>query len=273
MGPSHSQVLEKATNFETMDESQGLYPDLNMGVENCQSYPYHNYSVNGLSNVHEDFQFLVQKSSLCLSRKFEGREAPKFAQQKLKELFKLLLSPKKKTVACTFGEYHSFFAVSNSGLNPDDIGPGGVFLDMPEPPSIYMDTNRMAGNFPLNMDEDDIDGFYNFYGDSLKDVVVESGKRNPLYHKTENSSSLLFHEMMHWTGLSHHPDEYPDLVYLSQLCCFQHDSISENQRQRACEILYEPKFWSGTKDQRLQALKAQSIHEEVNQLIDQYHGR
>lgn len=266
-----SALEEKSQSFRQLNSQDGVFPEIHLHVENCQEYPYYGMGSNGPQNFKEDFIQLIRQSKQCLLQENQGRQLPTFVKTKVTELYQLLTAPRNKTVACTFGEYDSFYAVSNSGLNPNDHGPNGVFLDMPRAPSIFMDTNRIAGNFPLGIDSDDVKKIKRFYGDKLNGVEILPGKRNPMVGRIANSASLLFHEMLHWVELTHAQKDYPDLVYLSQICCFDHPSINREQRQMACEILYNDDYWSGSKDQRRNKLAEDSIPVKQKMLIQLYH--
>lgn len=266
-----SSLEQKSKDFRLLNSQNGVFPEIHLRVENCKDYPYYGVDSNGPQNFREDFMKLIEQSKQCFFKKNKGRNLPVFVENKVTELYQLLLTSKDKTVACTFGEYNSFYAVSNSGLNQNDYGPNGVFLDMPKPPSIFMDTNRMAGNFPLGMDSEDIRNFRQFYGQRLNNVEIQSGKRNPLAGRVENSASLLFHEMLHWVGLSHSQKGYPDLVYLSQICCFNHPSIDVKKQQKACKIFYNDNYWSGSKEQRKRKMDEDSIPAQQKILIQHYH--
>lgn len=267
-----NKLIEKSEHFYSHQPGDGEFAALNLQVLNCDSYPYYGYSINGVYNLEKDFKSLLQQTKQCLNTKGGNKQLPSFVHSTFTHFYDILNSSDEKTIACTYGQYNSFYAISYSGKDPDNRGPNGVFDDMPAPPSLLLDTNRMSGNFPLNMSPKKIDNFHKFYGSKLNGTEVVPGKRNPMFSRINNSSSLLFHEILHWTGLGHFPGGYPDLVYLSQLCCFDHDNLGPDAQKVACDIMWDERNWNPNTKERVQHLKDQSTFKKIKHLIELYHG-
>lgn len=264
-------LIQKSESFHSPFPGDGFFPEINLQVQNCDSYPHYGYSRNGADKIAEDFNFLLQQTKQCLSHKGNGQPLPDFVESTFSNFYQVLLSERQKTMACTYGVYNSFYAVSNAGIEPDNEGPNGVFNDMPPPPSLLMDTNRMSGNFPVQMSERNIENFHRFYGLRLNGVEVTPGQRNPLISRVNNSASLLFHELFHWTGLKHFPKDYPDLVYLSQICCFEHENLDSDVQKKACNMMWDENNWDSNSERRMQHLRNNSIFDEVKDMINKYH--
>lgn len=84
-------------------------------------------------------------------------------------------------------------------------------------------------------------------------------------------SSLVFHEMFHWTESTHFPKKYPDIVYLSQFCCFPQEDHNEEDREFSCEVLEEERAWQIDESHRLEFIKENDIQRKVKDLISKYH--
>ncbi|MCR9204106.1 MAG: hypothetical protein NXH75_05990 [Halobacteriovoraceae bacterium] len=227
--------------------------DINLKIKDCESYPYYNSQVEqreGNETLRRDLNMALQVGKSCLA---QNDFAP-FVVEKFKHLYSIVEGRQEKTLTCNYGVTNSYYAVA------DD-----------ENLSVIFDTNRMAGNFPLNLDEDDRRNFVRFYGDRLQLEDVISGTRNPLIGYIEDPMALVFHEIFHWTGSTHHPKKYPDIVYLAQFCCFPQVEHTAQEQAFMCGLLEERAAWQEDELKRLEYLKSHNIQNKIKELIRKYH--
>lgn len=248
--------------YEVSDEGLSLNHDFLL--KSCETYPYY----RSIETPTEGSHVLANHLQLALATVHQCRSHQDFTPmvtEALDQLIDIIESSQKKTLMCNYGVTNSYFAVAS---DPDVI----VQQDtLPPHPSVIFDTNRMAGNFNLHMDEQDRENTIRFYGGKLTREEIIPGMPHPFRKSITNPMSLVFHEMLHWTGHSHHPKENLDIVYLTQLCCFQHEEISETKRNRTCELLNDPRAWQANLEKRVQYIEDNDLQNEVKRLIRDYH--
>lgn len=227
--------------------------DLNFKIKDCESYPYYNSQqeqTEGNKTIINDLRIALQTGKSCLS----NHDFAPYVVEKFNYLYSIIEGRSEKTLTCNYGVTNSYYAVS------DD-----------ENLSVIFDTNRMAGNFPVHMDEEDRINFIRFYGSQLELDQVIAGTRNPFIGYIEDPVALVFHEMFHWTGSTHFPKKYPDIVYLSQFCCFPQVEHTAQEQAFACSLLEERAAWQEDEISRIEFLKNNDIQKKVKALIETYH--
>ncbi len=248
------------------EEESTLLLNYNFQINKCETYPYFrsiNPETEGNFILAKNLKASFRKISHCV----EKNEFHPFVFNTLNELYHILQSDQIKTLTCNYGVTHSYFAVAS---DPETIQqrPG-----LPSHPSVLFDTNRMAGNFRVHMDEEDIKNTLLFFGARLNRQDIIPGMPHPFRKRIGNPTSLVFHEMFHWTGHSHYPKDNLDIVYLTQFCCFSHSEHSSQQKERACELLRDKSAWQKDLSQRKAYIKRNLLHKEVQSLIDAYHNQ
>lgn len=255
-------------SFSHAKETEILVEDYNLIINKCETYPYFNARVDqkdGNRFLKRDFFQVIQTAQSCV----EKHHFSSYVVNKFQMLFRILESQKVKTLTCNYGVTNGYYAVASSQRDEDEQGhqdPG-----LPPHPSALFDTNRMAGNFPVSMTLEEKEKFVAFYGGDLSLEEIIPGTRNPKLSYIQDPASLVFHEMFHWTESFHFPKEYPDIVYLTQFCCFPQDKHSSQEVAWACELLEKRDAWQKDKEKRLEFLSKENIQEKVKKLISKYH--
>jgi hypothetical protein len=270
-----SSVVTWATDLDQLSRSlfdvykfnmKGLELNHDFLLKSCETYPYY----RSIDTPTKGSHVLADHLQLALATVHQCRSLQDFTSmvnESLDKLIKIIESPEKKTLMCNYGVTNSFFAVAS---DPDVIDQQH---NLPAHPSVIFDTNRMAGNFNVHMNERDIENTVRFYGGLLTREEIIPGMPHPFRKSITNPMSLLFHEMLHWTGHSHYPKENLDVVYLTQLCCFHHEEINELKRNRTCEILSDPQAWQENREKRIQYIEDHNLQNEVKSLIRDYHTK
>lgn len=138
----------------------------NLTIKNCETYPYYNSQrdqLNGNETLFADFQ----KALLTMKQCQKTHSFSPYVQNKFNELSKILTSNQVKTLTCNYGVTNSYYAVATTQFE-EQQGHG-----LPPHPSIIFDTNRMAGNFPVQMNQTQRENFVLF---SLSRNVSLDGK-------------------------------------------------------------------------------------------------
>ena len=242
-------------------------PEYNLLIKDCESYPYYSSlesQTGGNENLKEEF-FKALKTAKSCTKTYDFRAPVKKAFQKF---FSEVTGSKEKVLTCNYGVTYSYFAVAS---DPEVGAHEEQANGLPPHPSVIFDTNRMAGNFPVGISQQQRENFVLFYGGRLTLEQIVGGSRNPFLNKIEDSVSLVFHEMFHWTGHSHFPKENLDLVYLSQFCCFPQDKHSAQDQALACELLEDAQAWQDDDKKRVEYIKENGLQEKVKALISKYH--
>lgn len=239
----------------------------NISVENCESFPYYGYQSRAQYGFHGYLEKGLEGLKNCRAQK----TFPKYVEERFQKLSDLLAAEEQKTFRCTYGKYHSFNAVAT--LPPEIDRPTMYAEDLPSYPGVLFDTNRISGNFPILLDEKLVENIYNFYGGSLEKSIIVGGKRNPFFTRINNPSSLIAHEMLHWTGSHHSDKEHLDLVYLSQACCFEIEGVSAEIQDKACKLLTDQAAWQPSKRERLEYLEQNAYWALSEQIIEAYHNQ
>lgn len=248
--------------YETREDA--LLLNENISIKSCETFPYYRSINTPTSGNHILASGLKEALKTVHQCSMDQRFHP-FVNGELSKLYRVLTSEDEKVFTCNYGVTHSYFAVATDPHTEEQRE------HLPKHPGIIFDTNRMAGNFRVHMDEEDIENTLRFYGGRLSREEIIPGMPHPFRKKISNPTSLTFHEMFHWTGLSHHPKKYLDMVYLSQFCCFPQDELSWEQRERACALLKDERAWQKEEKPRLHYLKEHELQKEVKDLINAYH--
>jgi len=270
----------QATPYELAKEYQRLSDDLferyihkedslllghHYVLKSCQSFPYYR-SINPPTEGHPLMAKNLKDSLATVSRCLEKRDFKKPVLKTLSRLAEIIGSQQTKTLTCNYGVTNSFFAVASDeeqGAHQDH--------GLPPHPSVIFDTNRIAGNWHLGMDEEGRQNAYNFYGGRIPLEDIISGMPHPLRKPNQNPSSLIFHEMTHWTGEKHFPKDHLDSVYLIQFCCFSHPQIPQEAREFSCRLLEDEQAWAPEEKERVEYLKKEEFFKKVKALKDLYH--
>ena len=253
--------------FDVYETSEaGLELNHHFHLKSCETYPHY----RSIDTPTEGSHVLADHLQRALSTVHQCRRNHDFTPmvtQTLDRLINIIESSQKKTLMCNYGVTNSYFAVAS---DPETLAQKE---GLPPHPSVIFDTNRMAGNFNLQMNEREIENTIRFFGGSLKREEILPGMPHPFRKSITNPMSLVFHEMLHWTGHSHHPKENLDVVYLTQLCCFEHLEINETKRNRTCELLTDPQAWQEDLEKRVQYIKDHELQDEIKGIIQDYHTR
>lgn len=240
----------------------------NLMIKSCETYPYYDSQIEqteGNTRLKNDFLSSLSQTKTCLN----NHDFAPFVVDKFQHFFEIIEGTKEKILTCNYGVTNSYYAVASSLA--DELEQGGQDHGLPPHPSVLFDTNRMAGNFPVYMTEAQRNNFVLFYNHELRIEDVIPGTRNPRVGFIENPRSLVFHEMFHWTGSSHFPKKYVDIVYLTQFCCFPQVEHSAEEVAFACELLEEEAAWQEDEQKRVQFLEDFDIQSKVKALIQKYH--
>jgi len=258
------EIHHRASIDFNLGLTNGVLERINLQFRKCSSFPYYGESEDGLKIIHRAFLSAINKVHTYLGER--GDSLSPYVTQKLEHLSYLLIDAKiQKTFDCRFGETSSFIALASDSPSDDSIEK----YSMAPFPSIIFDINRMAGNFPMDANPE---RFRAFYGNRLDGVEVIGGRRNPLAARTVNPESLIFHEMMHWTGSKHFDKAYVDVVYLTQFCFFSYPNISKKLKQESCLYLEDDLLWQGNDIERLQYISDKSVRIFVKNLKKLYHS-
>ena len=257
LNKSFNDISAKANEFERFDSGNGRFPELNISIKECSSFPYFKGQTSDLSRLKDSFRSSFEGLRSCL----DHGNIPDYVQDKYYKLTEILLDKSlEKTLSCDFGDSFSWLAVATA--EKDEVNY----------PKITFNTLRMSGNFKKNMSESDITNTFNFYGGKIPRDQIDSGLINPLANYITNPTSLVLHEMLHWTGFVHSNKSYPDLIYLTQACCFYQKGLSEDLKKRSCDALFDDSLFQGEEEKRIEAMNKSNIKKLIREINSALHS-
>ncbi len=238
----------------------------NIRINNCDSYPYYNQSE---SHTNELIDSLIKGVS-GLRQCFDGRigDPSLYLKEKMNNYISLMGNGDiEKYITCDFGKANSWLAIATENKNSSAIEKYPVIKKYP---GMIINTNRVSGNFRLGMSDKDITNTYRFYGGRLPLESIKSGEINPLYNYITNPTSLVIHETLHWTDTVHSNKDYPDIIYLTQACCFEQSTLDSETKEKACAALFNKDMYQKDKEARLEAQRAYNVRglvKSINSLL------
>jgi hypothetical protein len=262
-----SQLREKLKETKIVKrENDQVIEAINIRINQCDSYPYYNEKESSASRIIDDIKIGLIEFSRC----FEKKPLPHYVESKWNQFYKLLVDANiEKYITCNFEASNSYIAVSTENKDSKAIK---NYPTIKGYPGLILNTNRMAGNFPIDMNEVVAERMFNFFSGKIPRKEILPAKRNPFYSYTSNPKSLVVHEMFHWTNTIHNNSEFPDIVYLSQACCFEHLGIGKEIREKACGLLFDKELYRVEREKRLKAIEEAKIKDFVNRVNKGLHS-
>ncbi len=264
-------------NFESLAVSIGnseisysgndaFIEEVNIEINNCSSFPY--YGQEGSSNnaLIRSIERGVNRLHQCVG----SRKLPLYVEKKFIQLEDIIKKKEiNKYITCNFENSHSYIAISTESEESTALN---RYPYIRQYPGMIINTNRVSGNFRLDMSDLDRENTFNFYGGKIPREDILPGGINPQANYISNPDSLVIHEMLHWTNTTHFGDAYPDIVYLTQACCFDQLGIDENTKNKACAALFDDELYQEDQGLRMKLIKEREIKALIRKLNTDLHS-
>lgn len=238
---------------------------VNLTLNSCESFPYFGQEGSSSKKLVTSIEKGLRKLGQC----FENKNVPSYVHGKMNKLVSILSDQEvEKYITCNFEMANSYIAIATTDENSDSIV---RYPQIKKHPGMIINTNRVSGNFPLGMTEQQRENTFNFYGGRIPFDIIIPGEINPAYHYISNPMSLVIHEMLHWTDTVHFEEKYPDIVYLTQACCFDQIGLDEEIKSAACESLFNHDLYQENEDTRLRQIEESGVRNLVKNINKDLH--
>ena len=243
-----------------------LVESINLEINSCSSFPYYNQEGSSNNQLIASIESGLNKLHQCIV----NRDLPEYVNSKFSALEEILSDQKlNKYITCDFKNSHSYIAIATEDEQSTALE---HYPYIRQYPGMVINTNRVSGNFRLDMNEEDINNTFRFYGGKIPVDQIGSGLVNPLANYISNPDSLVIHEMLHWTKTKHFNKQYPDIVYLTQACCFDQIGLDDETKAKSCDMLFDKDLYQEDEQSRLEAIKKAKVEALVKKLNSDLHS-
>jgi len=224
-----------------------------LSVSQCAKYPYHGEG-HGVERLISNLSAGVQQGVSCLAGQSPAGHLHEFHEKKAGELLAILNSDQPKSLQCVSDELFAYAMAVSPHQQVSSIELKKKISNSPQL-TIFLDTFRIGGLLSKGFDEKTYQEFFKLSENQITEHLTSQPLRMKGLHRFRNLSALLFHETVHWLGVTH-TNQGPDLTFLYETCCFggsdfiASDALNSGFQTAACNILKDDELWSAQPGQQ-----------------------